>query len=258
MNIKMIVTDLDRTLLRTDKTISEYTMSVFKRCSEKGIKVVFATARPIRTVKSMNIGIENDAAIYHNGAVVVINDVIIQRFGIENNTAKKLLLQTAEKFEDLKISVEIDDVFYANFDVSDIWNNTTAIMTDFTDLPEKTADKIIFGTADGSIISEIETLLTDELYMEIADNQLLMIMNKNARKINAVKSIAENFGIDLCYIAAFGDDFNDVGMLKECGIGIAVENAINSAKNAADFVCESNDNDGAAKWIDKNILCCRK
>ena len=48
MNIKMIVTDFDSTLLRKNKTISEYTLSVFQNCRDKGIKVVFATARPER------------------------------------------------------------------------------------------------------------------------------------------------------------------------------------------------------------------
>ena len=50
MGIKMIVTDLDNTLLRRDKTVSEYTASVFSKCRNAGIKIVFATARPARAV----------------------------------------------------------------------------------------------------------------------------------------------------------------------------------------------------------------
>jgi hydroxymethylpyrimidine pyrophosphatase-like HAD family hydrolase len=61
MDIKMIVTDLDGTLLRSDKTISGYTASIFKRCRDKGIKIVFATARPVRAVKKwLNI---NDSGV---------------------------------------------------------------------------------------------------------------------------------------------------------------------------------------------------
>jgi len=45
MNIKMIVTDLDGTLLRSDKTVSKYTKSVLHRCCEAGIKTAVATAR---------------------------------------------------------------------------------------------------------------------------------------------------------------------------------------------------------------------
>ena len=52
--------------------------------------------------------------------------------------------------------------------------------------------------------------------------------------------------------AAFGDDFNDIGMLKFCGIGVAMGNAIAEVKSIADDVCLTNDEDGLAKWcVDK-------
>ena len=62
--IKLIVTDLDGTLLRSDKTVSDYTASIFSRCSKAGIKIVFATARPVRAVtKWLNIDVQSDACI---------------------------------------------------------------------------------------------------------------------------------------------------------------------------------------------------
>ena len=70
MNIKMIVTDLDRTLLRTDKTISNYTADILNRCRERGMKIVFATARPKRTVNHFIGSVPVDALILHNGAVI--------------------------------------------------------------------------------------------------------------------------------------------------------------------------------------------
>lgn len=55
-------------------------------------------------------------------------------------------------------------------------------------------------------------------------------------------------------MAAFGDDFSDIGMLKLCGTGIAVGNAIPQVKEIADFVCDSCDQDGPATWIEKNLF----
>ena len=254
MPTKMIVTDLDGSLLRTDRTISRYTASVFHNCSENGIIVVFATARPIRAVKMLNLDIGNDAAIFHNGAVIAIADNAHHHIGVEPEATKALLLQTAKCFSDMGLSVEIDDVLYANFDVSTIWSNTTAIMSDFTDLPDIPADKIIFGTAESDEVCEIASMLPDDLYSEIAENQILMVMNKNARKRNAVKKVAEYYGIPLSDIVAFGDDFNDIEMLHDCGIGIAVANAIDEVKAVADYICETNDNDGVAKWLEENVL----
>jgi len=80
------------------------------------------------------------------------------------------------------------------------------------------------------------------------------ISEKSVSKLKSIEATAKYFGLALSDVAAFGDDFNDVDMLKECGVGVAVSNAIDEAKAAADFICESNDEDGVAKWIEENIL----
>ena len=60
--------------------------------------------------------------------------------------------------------------------------------------------------------------------------------------------------ISLNEIVAFGDDKNDMEMLKMCGIGVAVDNAISDVKDIADSVTLSNDEDGVAQWLAKNVL----
>ena len=254
MNIKMIVTDLDGTLLRTDKTISDYTASVFRICRDRGIKIVFATARPVRAVtKWLNIDIESAACIYHNGAVIMFGDELFQEAGIDHDTVSKLLV-AAKGLSGMKVAAEIDDALYANFDAQTVWPGVEYVVTDFSDLPKLPADKIIFITVDKTEISAIEALFSENLYWEISENEVLMVMSKQARKRNAVSDLATHFGIPLSEVAAFGDDYNDVEMLRECGIGVAVANAIDEAKSAADYICETNDSDGAAKWLEENVL----
>jgi hydroxymethylpyrimidine pyrophosphatase-like HAD family hydrolase len=79
-------------------------------------------------------------------------------------------------------------------------------------------------------------------------------MNRNATKLNAIKTLTDHWGISLDDVAAFGDDRNDVEMLKECGVGVAVGNAIQEAVNAADAITDTNDNDGVARYIEANLL----
>jgi len=252
--IKMIVTDLDGTPLRHDKTISEYTASIFCRCRKAGIKIIFATARPVRAVgKWLNIDIQSDACIYHNGAVIKIGDELFQETGIEHDVVSKLL-EEAKQLSNMRIAAEISDMLYANFDASTVWPGVEYTMTDFCDLPKFPADKIIFITADKAEIKKIEQLFDGNLYWEISENEVLMVMNKNARKRNAIKDIANYFGFTLNEVTAFGDDYNDIEMLRECGIGVAVANAIDEVKAAADYVCDTNDNDGVAKWLEENML----
>ena len=253
-NIKLIVTDLDNTLLRRDKTISEYTASVFRRCRALGIKIVFATARPVRAVnKWLNIDIQNDACIYHNGAVIYIGSELFSETGIEHITANNLL-RAAHNLEHMRIAIEINDTLYANFDASTIWAGVEYTITDFSVLPESPADKIIFITSDRVEIENIEGLLDKTLYWEISENESLMVMNKDARKLNALKAVADSFGSTLGETVAFGDDYNDIEMLRDCGIGVAVENAIDEVKAVADYICGECDDDGVARWIEGNLL----
>jgi hydroxymethylpyrimidine pyrophosphatase-like HAD family hydrolase len=53
---------------------------------------------------------------------------------------------------------------------------------------------------------------------------------------------------------SFGDDKNDLEMIKRCGIGVAVENALDEVKNVAKYVCKSNNDDGVARWLEEYIL----
>lgn len=254
MPIKMVVTDLDRTLLRTDKTISDYTSDVLRSCRKIGIKIVFATARPRRTVVQFLESNPVDALILHNGAAAYIDDNLIHCYGIDSVVKNDILLSIYRDYPETTLSVEIDDALYANFDVSSIWNRIDVIRTDFTDLPDKPADKIIIGVSSQADIERFAKYLPVNLYIEMNDNKLGLIMNKCATKQAAVKKVAWHFGINMSEIVAFGDDYNDIGMLRECGIGVAASNALDEVKAVADQVCGSNDNDGVARWLEENIL----
>ncbi len=80
----MVVTDLDGTLLRDDKSISAYTEKIIENVRQRGILFVIATARPIRAVKKFLPWVSYDAAVFHNGAVVEEGDCRLGKTGIEN------------------------------------------------------------------------------------------------------------------------------------------------------------------------------
>jgi len=254
MDIKMIAIDLDRTLLRTDKTISVYLADVLMRCRERGIKVVFATARPKRTVMGFCKIISTDALILHNGAVTYIADDLMNSYSIAQKPRDYILQALSRDYPEATLSVEIDDTLYANFDVCTVWNYTQAVMTDFTDLPDMPADKIIVGVSSMDDVDQFSKYIPGELYIEMSDGKLGLIMNRNATKWNALCSVAMHFGISAAEIVSFGDDYNDIDMLRKCGIGVAMANAINEVKAVSDYICDTNDNDGVAKWLEENVF----
>jgi 5-amino-6-(5-phospho-D-ribitylamino)uracil phosphatase len=255
MPIEMIASDLDRTLLRTDNTISNYTADILRNCRQKGIKIVFATARPKRAVhRLLNIlnQVQVDAIAFHNGAIVTAGETVLFSCGIAPQIVRNLACQLSTMCT--TVSVEINDALYANFDASSCWPGVETNFSDFLNLPNYPAEKIIVGVLSMGDIERIASDLPDDLYIEMNDRKLGLIMNRAATKWNAIQALSAHFNVPTANIAAFGDDYNDVEMLKNCGTGVAVTNALDEAKMAADYVCESNDNDGVAKWLEKNVL----
>ena len=79
-------------------------------------------------------------------------------------------------------------------------------------------------------------------------------MHKDATKANAVAALSRYWNIAQSEIVAFGDDLNDIDLLTYAGVGVAVANALDEVKAVADDICDTNDNDGVAKWLEENVL----
>jgi hydroxymethylpyrimidine pyrophosphatase-like HAD family hydrolase len=90
-NNLMIITDLDNSLLNNDREISIYTKSVFRKCKELGLIIVFATARPYRKTFVLFDSIKPDAVICHCGGTIYINDKIVSQNGIKSAVAKNII-----------------------------------------------------------------------------------------------------------------------------------------------------------------------
>ena len=249
----MIAIDLDGTLLRHSKKVSAYTASVLWRCVDKGIKVVLATARPIRAVKVLDIPVRFDAAVYHNGAVVDNGSEKMLRIGITPQDIQSIVPLILQTDSQARICIEMDDSIYGNSDVSDVWPGIEINPTDFKGLPLMPADKVIVLTEDRHKLEALRKTLPENLYLEVSENTVGMIMRKEATKANAILQLCEKFCISPDEVIAFGDDHNDIHMLQRC-VGVAVANAIEEVKAVADFICDENENDGVAKWIEENLL----
>jgi hypothetical protein len=90
--------------------------------------------------------------------------------------------------------------------------------------------------------------------LRYSGEDLYRFANKNAVKWNAVKAIAGHYGLCTDSFVAFGDDVNDLEMLANCGVGVAMENAIDAVKAVARHICGSNNDDGVANWLEEHIL----
>lgn len=248
--MKAIVTDLDRTLLRTDKTVSEYTYSVLKKCHDRGMLLMAATARPERAVLDYRAQIGFEAMTTLNGARIVLPQSIIEN-GISSSSAETIL-EKVIKIPDLVLSMETGDGIFSNVPIPE-WN--AAVFFDFPALPTNSVIyKLLLSSNEKDICPEVERALTSDTYMTVAEGKLIQIMDQEATKWNGINTMLEAVGIDAKEAVYFGDDNDDIEAIKNCGMGVAVSNAIDEVLAAADFVTESNDMDGVARYLEKYLL----
>lgn len=248
--VKAIIVDLDRTLLHTDKTLSTYTVKVLNECKRHGIKIMVATARPLRTTKQYCDIMDFDTMVVSNGARIICRN---QRrdYGISQSSAERLL-NALKHYPNLRITLETGDCAYSNHPIEDYDTILTDNLVDIAD--KEGALKILVHLDNEETLSLVQKELTEDLYYTIAHGYLLQIMNTSATKWNGIKAMLDICNCSPNETAYFGDDQDDVEPIKMCGLGIAVSNAIDEVKAVADYVIESNDADGVAKFIEHRIL----
>ena len=248
--IKAIVTDLDRTLLRKDKSISAYTIEALRRCRERGVLLMAASARPLRDVEAYQALIGFDAVTATNGAVISLPGRKIER--ILGRESGEKILAGLMRFPDIFVSVETSRGLYSNRDIPQ-WQ--PVVYADFPRLPEG-ADlyKILASSQDQEVYTRIGELLTGDAYYTIADGALIQIMSREATKWQGVQRMLEHFGISARDTVYFGDDHDDIEPIRKCGRGVAVANAIPEVLQAADEIIASHEEDGVARYINRYIL----
>ena len=257
MTVKMIVSDLDGTILRKDKTISPFTAAVLRAAKEAGILFAVATARPVRGVVTMLPFLSFDAGIFHNGAVIRDADGKETSIGIGHPT--EITDRLIPAFPDRGICIEAEDVLYANFDPRRIWGELPYVFTeDFREVREKTADKLIVEASSEEALAPLIPYLREDLYIELSENTIAMIMNRRATKADAVRYLCASCGILPKETVAFGDDRNDREMLRLSGTGVAVRNAEEAVRACADEICGTNEEDGPARWLLAHVPAIRE
>ena len=252
---KMIVTDLDGTLLNEESTVSEFTIQTLKRCRDIGIKVVYATGRGSSSKLIVPFELFNGYVV-NNGAFSYErtneDDEIIYKSLIHYKDLRPLLLACDRR--GLKTAAQLDHIHYSNFDVSKEWPEFRHFeIVDFSK-HEKDTEKMYAVLNNDEDVRIIEKHLSDNIYLTVSRDGFAQIMHINATKSNGVAALADYWDIDKSQIVAFGDDLNDIDLITYAGIGVAMQNSIDEVKEIADQICLDNENDGIAIWITENIL----
>ena len=245
-----IIVDFDRTLLRTDKSLSDYTIRVLEAWQAAGVRLFAATARPERAIGTFLEKIAFDAVTTLNGARTITRDAVFESPIGEESAV--LILNQLCKADDMVVSVEAENGIYANTDIP-IWS--PAVIDDLTSLPRREKIYKILASHPEIPVEEIRVDHPADTYSSIADRKLLQIMSRAATKWNGVQKMLEAYGLDAQEAVYFGDDNDDLEPIRRCGCGVAVSNALEHVRQAADYITGSNDEDGVAAFLDGlNVL----
>lgn len=269
----MFITDMDYTLLNHNKEVSERNKVAIKGAMEKGIMVVVATGRVFTSARMYTrlLGIDTPI-IASNGAIIRedhTNRTIYQSL-LPDEAAMKMIRLCKEY--GLYCHVYTKDKIYTERIVNisktySEWNkryedeNRIDIhlipkIEDVIELEKGNILKAVVVDDDSEKLRSIREQILEtglvSVSQSLSDN--IEVMNSEVSKGNAAKILAEMYGIDREEVIAIGDNENDISMIEYAGLGIAVGNADDFVKNAADFVTGSYDRDGVAEAIERFIL----
>ena len=270
--IKLLAIDMDGTLLNEEKHIDTPQREAVQKAIEAGIKVVLCTGRPLFGVLPVYGELELEK--YNLDEYVILNNGCSLRKTtnwelLDNKEITRedvIYLDKLRKGYNLDLTVSNDDDYFV---VGDKANKYTIedgklVYVDIKpiSLEEATSGKHTFfksmylGEEEEiqRFKNDNENLLKDKYDAVLSQIHIFEMLPFGTNKAAALKELAEKLGIEREEIMTIGDGNNDVEMLEFAGIGIAMGNGTESAKKAANYVTDTNENHGVAKAIEKYIL----
>ena len=264
MTIKLIASDMDGTLLDSNQKISDESKKVINRVEKLGIKFVIATGRMYCAAEPFGKELDlNTPIISYNGAFVKerISGEVISECSLPKELAIDVMKFAfdrgiyAQTYVDDKLLVrkrELISDYYAkiaNVKYYEVGDEIFNINSD--------PHKVLLMTKAGD--SMLNSRIKEELNKEFGNSihttnsmkDFIEIMNPKVNKWEAVKKVANQYGIKANEIMCLGDGNNDLDMIINSEYGVAMDNAFEGVKKAADFVTKSNDENGFALAINK-------
>lgn len=274
MGIRLIALDMDGTVLRTDKTVSERTMRALHSAVEQGIAVVPATGRiakmvpkPVASVPGVRYAVTSNGAavadlkertfLYTNLMSREATDRLLRMLdscgllaeaycgGISYSDSRRMkMFQTYSVPKNIYDYVLESQIFVGNlpeFIASREYRLEKVNVPYVPDFMQGPLREQVLSAGDYSVVSSCP--------------ENLEVNKAGASKGDGLARLCERLGIRPSEVLACGDGDNDMEMIRFAGVGVAMENSIPALKEAADFVTDTNDRDGVAKAVEKFALC---
>ncbi|WP_286230847.1 HAD family hydrolase [Neobacillus mesonae] len=257
MNVRAIFIDMDGTLLKASNTISSRNMEAIYRLIHQGVKVFLATGRHYEVTAPYHkeLGLQTpmiclNGASIHDAATGKAMQMITVRVNEErfhHLTAEipcNVMIHTANGLYCKQTNEEID--YWTNVGQSPPRYIGDLRLANYQDV-------LKYSVRTGAPSPELSTLFVKEAEV-INWNDGFELVAPNVSKWSAIKSLLREYRISANEVAAIGDGPNDIQMLRYAGTGVAMGNASEVVKAAADFVTGHHESDGLAEFIERYLL----
>lgn len=248
-HIKALFFDVDNTIYtHRIHDIPASTRYALERLKENGYRIGVATSRcryEVRNLPSFFRDFDFDAAIFDGGALVMGRQELITSFPLRQEQVKRLIHHCEQRQIPVRYSTFDNDCLTTPcpYDIRDEFFKLYLNMPIVKPYAgEEVFNMLAYPQSDDQR-TEIIALMEDAFIVTHSSNTL-EITAEHVDKSRGVEAMAERWNIPVEQIACFGDGANDVGMLRAAGIGVAMGNANQKAKEAADHICASIDEDG--------------
>lgn len=274
---KLIITDLDGTALRNDKTVSPATIAAFSRCQSAGIPIAIATARYLAGARAYVKALHPDYQILTDGTLVYHQQKLIYSNAMDTDTTNCLLTELKRcgyashiaiptvyglfrypegccHFpslpSDLVPSIHLD--FHSEAFQTTEDGNTVGYHFDIDQPFPFPGNKLVVELPSDEEAERIASLCNCKQF-HYRGETLYTFFHPTASKLDAIRHVADQLKISLKDILVFGDDINDMEMIQNCGMGIAMGNALPEVKAAANLVIDTNEKDGLAQYLNQTV-----
>ncbi|MXY95205.1 MAG: HAD family phosphatase [Caldilineaceae bacterium SB0664_bin_27] len=263
----VLAVDLDDTLLADDGTISPRTMAALDSWQALGRRIVVATGRPPRSAKLVHPYLNDFPMICYNGAWIELQGNVLFQATIPVDDARRIVGAIQNGAPGCRLGIEIDDTLYVNGGtawtrahlVSDVLAHTNRPAAKIlTSLEELDAAQPLSLNGQAVVGKPSETFLRGlpETCRALISPKydLVQVIPYGASKAAALRWLLDRWGVGMEEMISFGDDVNDVEMVAEAGLGVAMSNAVPEVKAAADRMTVTNEEDGVAVVLEEFLV----
>lgn len=257
--IKMVAFDLDGTLLDSSRSISRQNARSIRLAVEAGIVVVLASGRNVESIRGFwrDLGLQGPIVSCNGAYVLDAQGQELHHAAVEDGIRDELLVYAKEEGTAVTVYSRSRVLSGHRTAWSDLYaerlRNLVPEAVSGDELSRHEATKVLYCDAPERIREHRDRMwdtYSPQTYMTISEPEYLEFMALGVDKAHGLAILAKTLGIQREEVAAIGDYWNDLEMVRWAGFGGAPANAIDDVKAAADRVFASNDEAGASQFLD--------